>query len=906
MNTPREPVDLTNCDREPIHLSGAIQPHGVLFVLSLPELTIVQLSTNTEAFFGIAPQALLGCSIAAILDESSLEGLRHHLATSESGVLAPLKLTTRERSAVFDAILHRAPEGLIVELEVSDSTTELSFGTFYQQVRVAMSRLMGLSSVTALCQRATAEVRTMTGFDRVMAYRFDDEGNGHVIAESMREGLESYLDLHYPASDIPVQARRLYTLNRLRMIVDVAYKPVPIEPAVNGKTGAMLDLTHSVLRSVSPIHVEYLQNMGVHASMSISLLDEGRLWGLIICHHYSPRFIGYEIRTACDFLSQTLSWHVAASERTDRMEKRASVDDKLRALIKSMSDASDLASGLTLESLNFLTLVDAEGGALVHAGQTTLFGVTPSSKEVEQLVGWLRARGTVAPFATERLATHLLAAQRYAAIAAGLLAVPLEREGGSYLLWFRPVVERTVNWAGDPTKTASLKDGALRLSPRGSFALWKESVRDKSLPWQTWQVETAVDFGHSVASIVLKRAALLEALNRELRATAEELRVASLAKDDFVATISHELRTPLNAMVGWMRLLRSKQLDAQRTEHAFEVIDRNIRIQAKLVEDLLDVSRIISGKMRLDVQVVNLMEVAHAVLDSVRPSADAKHITVHPVLDTQAAVIMGDSARLQQILWNLLANAIKFTPKGGRIHLHLSRTDSLAVISITDTGEGIDPEFLPHVFERFRQAQGGTARIHQGLGLGLAIVRHLVELHGGTVSASSDGRGRGATFIVRLPLSPVRSESTDSTGAASVFSDPLYPPQLRGLRVLLVDDEPDARELLTLELSRSNAIVYTAASAAEALLLVSEIRPEVLVSDIGMPEMDGYELIRAVRQLPADRGGSTPAVALTAYASNQDRARAFLAGFQVHLSKPVDTAELFAALISVSGRNRSS
>lgn len=905
MNTPRPTIDLTNCDREPIHLSGAIQPHGVLFVLSLPELRIVQLSTNTEAFFGVAPQALLGSSIATILDDHSTEELGLHLDNNGTGVLAPIKLTARGSGTAFDAIMHHGPEGLIVELETSPSHSDISFVGFYQQVRVAVARLQRLSTVVALCQRAAVEVRAMTGFDRVMAYRFDDEGNGHVIAESMREGLESYLDLHYPASDIPVQARRMYLLNRLRMIVDVAYQPVPIEPAVSSHTGAPLDLTYSVLRSVSPIHVEYLQNMGVQASMSISLVIENRLWGLIICHHYSPKFINYEVRTACDFLSQSLSWHVAASERADNMAKRASVDGTLRTLIKGMSEAPDLASGLTFESSNFLELVDAEGGALVHAGQTTLFAMTPSAKEVEQLVDWLIARGNIAPFATDRLATQFMSAQRYTAIGTGLLAVPLEPEGGSYLLWFRPTVERTVNWAGDPNKTASLKDGALRLSPRGSFALWKESVRDRSLPWQAWQVDTAVEFGHAVTSLVLKRVAQLEALNHELRTTTEELRIASLAKDEFVATISHELRTPLNAMVGWMRLLRSKQLDAQRTEHGLEIIDRSIRAQSKLIEDLLDMSRIVSGKMRLDVQAVNILEVIHAVLDSIRPSAESKHISLHPVLDPRAAIIMGDGARLQQILWNLLANAIKFTPKGGHIHLHMTRTDSQAVVSITDTGEGIEPSFLPHVFERFRQARGDTARIHQGLGLGLAIVRHLVELHGGTVSVLSDGKGRGATFTVRLPLSPVGIDSSGGGDPVSAAAPPC-PPQLQGLRVLLVDDEPDARELLVLELSRCGAIAHAAASAAEALRLLSELRPDVLISDIGMPEMDGYDLIKAVRQLPANSGGSTPAIALTAYANNQDRRRAFMSGFQAHLAKPIEISELFAVLVGVSGRNRQS
>lgn len=903
MTTPHaEPaVDLTNCDREPIHISGAIQPHGVLFFLSLPELDILQLSANTESFFGIAPQALLGRSVAEILDDASMTLLRQHIASADSGVLAPLRISTRDHSQPFDAILHHSPEGLLVELEASTSLTELSFGAFYQLARVAVSRLQGVTSVVAMCRRAVAEVCAMTGFDRVMAYRFDSEGNGHVIAEKVAPGFESYLDLHYPASDIPAQARRLYTINRLRMIVDVAYRPVPIVPALSPTTGAPLDLSFSVLRSVSPIHVEYLQNMGVHASMSISLVQDGRLWGLIICHHYKPKFVPYDVRAACDFLSQTLSWQISANERADRMEKRARSDDQLRELIRGMSDAVDLATGLTQDSARFLGLVDGSGAALIHAGQTTLFGITPALSEVEHLWSWLRSRGAAAPFATERLHSQLPAAERYIAIAAGLLAVPLEQEGGSYLLWFRPAVEQTVNWAGDPHKTMSLRDGAHRLSPRGSFALWKELVRGQSQPWQPWQIETAVEFGHAIASIVLKRAALLEALNRELRATTEELRIASLAKDDFLATISHELRTPLHSMLGWLRLIRSKQLDSSRMEHAIEVIDRNTKAQAKLVEDLLDVSRIISGKMRLDVQAVDLLDVVREALEGARPSAEAKSISLHPVLDPRASIIIGDAARLQQIIWNLLSNAIKFTPKGGHVHLHLTLTHSSAILTVADSGEGIASEFLPHVFERFRQAQGGAGRQHQGLGLGLAIVRHLVELHGGTVAVASEGKGKGATFTVQLPLSPVRSGAGELPQSLECALVPC-PPQLRGLRILIVDDEPDARDLLRAELSRCGAVVQAASGAAEALSLLGTVRPDVIISDIGMPGMDGYTFIKAIRQLPAEQGGRTPAIALTAYANNQDRARAFLSGFQAHLAKPIEPGELFAVLVSVSGR----
>lgn len=894
-------VDLTNCDREPIHLSGAIQPHGVLFVLAIPSLDILQQSANAGQVFGTA--AAPGRPIGELLDgdcAAALAQLAHERSPANATLI---KARALQGGAVFDAICRRIPEGLLVELEPATSPDGLSFNDFYLQVRAAVARLQSFTEIGALCRAGAVEVRAMTGFDRVMVYRFDRRDNGHVIAESVREGLESYLDLHYPASDIPAQARRLYVTNRLRLIVDLSYQPVPIEPAVSPVTGEPLDLTYSVLRSVSPIHVEYLQNMGIHASMSVSLVVDGRLWGLLICHHYSPRFVSYDVRSACDFLSQTLSWLITAGERADRLQQRAQVDDRLRALIQHLSDADDLVTGLTLGSQDLLATVDASGATLVHAGKTTGFGVTPPPQIVARLAEWLRSRDGRGIFSSERLASEVPVLAGHTETAAGLLAIPLDRAGESHLLWFRPGVEQTVNWAGDPNKTASLKDGAPRLSPRGSFALWKETVQGESLPWQPWQVEIAIELGHAIGAIVLRRAAVLEALNRELRAATEELKLASLAKDDFLATLSHELRTPLSAMLGWIRLVRGNQLDRDRTVHALEVIERNAKTQAKLIEDLLDVSRIISGKMRLDVQTINLLDVARASLDGIRPSADAKNITIHSVLDPEASIIVGDPARLQQVVWNLLSNAVKFTGKEGRIHLHLTRAESSAAITVSDNGEGIDIDFLPHVFDRFRQAYGGINRTHQGLGLGLAIVRHLVELHGGTVSAFSEGKGRGAVFTVHLPLSPLRAETAETlTASALAVTDAECPPSLRGLRVLVVDDEPDARELLLAELSRCGTIVQLAETAAEALRQVSSWRPDALISDIGMPQMDGYTLIKAIRQLPDEQGGRTPAIALTAYASSQDRVKAFMAGFQAHLAKPIELHELLAVLASISGR----
>jgi signal transduction histidine kinase/CheY-like chemotaxis protein len=384
-----------------------------------------------------------------------------------------------------------------------------------------------------------------------------------------------------------------------------------------------------------------------------------------------------------------------------------------------------------------------------------------------------------------------------------------------------------------------------------------------------------------------------------------DARHAVRIRDEFLATLSHELRTPLNAVLGWARLLRSGRLDELMMERGLETIERNSRAQAQLIEDLLDVSRIIAGKLHLAVRPVSLVGIGQAVVESLRPAIDAKGLRVECRFGHGPGVVTGDPARLQQVIWNLVSNAIKFTNRGGRVTLSIDQRASHLELEVSDTGIGIDRGFLPYVFDRFRQADATSTRAHGGLGLGLAITRHLVEMHGGTITAESPGPDQGATFTVRLPIAAVRlttSETTTTDGILLGLPDVDDTPRLDGLRVLVVDDDPDARELIVTVLGRRGAATRAVSSAAEALEAVSVDPPDVLVTDIGMPGEDGFSLIRKIRALPAAHGGEVPAVALTAYARPDDRTRALLAGFQLHIPKPVEPAELIAAVASLTHR----
>lgn len=444
----------------------------------------------------------------------------------------------------------------------------------------------------------------------------------------------------------------------------------------------------------------------------------------------------------------------------------------------------------------------------------------------------------------------------------------------------------------------------------------RNCTKDGAIIWCEWYNSALLDEAGQLVSIlslgldITERKRMeeerLRLLEREQQAR-ETAEAASRAKDEFLAAVSHELRTPLTPVLGWLRLMRTRALNEQSFSQALEKIERNVRAEVRLVEDLLDVSRIITGKLRLECRPLELLPIIESALDSMRAAADARRITLVARLNQQAGLVAGDQDRLQQVVWNLLSNAIKFTPQGGRVEVRLERVNSQAEITVSDTGRGITAEFLPYVFDRFRQADVSITRSHGGLGL--AIVRHLVELHGGSVEASSAGPGRGATFTVRLPLltEPESADPRQRHFRSPVDSLPVdLGFSLAGVRALIVDDDPDTLEIISWILSQRGAEVKTALSALTALDILRDAEFDVLISDIGMPEYDGYDLIARVREAERTRSQSVPAIALTAFTHLEDRLRALAAGFQMYISKPVEPEELVAVIASLTGRLGSS
>lgn len=541
-----QPVDLTNCDKEPIHIPGLIQPHGILFVLQEPQLKILQVSHNTFQTLGIHHQEIFGKNLSGFLDSQLVQLIEKKL-TEEFEIINPLNLSinTPKGELFFEGILHRSDGLLILELEPVNSKKFSNFFSLYHLVQVPITKIQKILTLNELCQAIVEEVRKMTGFDRVMVYQFDAEDAGTVIAEDKLEGLSPYLGLHYPASDIPRQARHLYALNLLRLIPDVNYQPVELFPVDNPVTNQPLDLSFSVLRSVSPIHIEYLKNMGVGASMSISLIRNRKLWGLIACHHQSPKYVSYEVRTACELLGKVMALELASKADNEKLDYRIKLNSIQSKFVESIFQEESFVDGLLEEKSNLLDLVGAQGVAICANENLSLIGQTPELADIQALINWLATNMEQDIFYTDSLPKLYPTAEKFKEVASGLLALSISNLQKHYVVWFRPEVIQTVNWAGNPNKPVEVKqNGEIRLTPRKSFELWQETVRLKSLPWKPCEIEIALELRSTIVGIALRKADELAKVNQQLTLALEAAQMGiwdwDLLTDQITWSSGHE------------------------------------------------------------------------------------------------------------------------------------------------------------------------------------------------------------------------------------------------------------------------------------------------------------------------------------------------------------------------------
>ncbi|WGV26020.1 sensor histidine kinase [Halotia branconii] len=737
-------VDLTNCDREPIHIPGSIQPHGILLALKEADLTILQVSNNIFNFFGLHPEELLNQPLHKLIESEQVHLLQDCLSQENLSFVNPIEFTIKsgDKTIHFDGIVHRSHQVLILELEPAFSEKDNAFFRFYHLVKLAMSKLQGAATVTKLSQILAKEIKKITGFDRVMIYRLDDDWNGIVIAEEKPEYLTAYLGLHYPASDIPHQARQLYSQNWLRLIPDAGYQSAAIVPINNPETEQPLDLSMSVLRSVSPLHVEYMHNMGVKASMSISIMKNKKLWGLIACHHQSPKYIPYEIRNACEFLGQMTSLELGTKEDSEDSEYKITLKSVHSKLIEFMSAEKNFIEGLINYEPNLLNLVNAQGAAVCFSGEYFTVGNTPEKQDLQDLVEWLYQNLREDIFYTDALSQVYPQAEKFRDVASGLMTFSFSKTQKNYVLWFRPEVVRTINWGGNPNKPVEVTaNGGLRLSPRKSFELWKEIVQFKSRPWKSCEVDAALELRSAIIGVVLRKADELAQLNIELERSNHEL-------DAFAYIASHDLKEPLRGIHNYSNFLiedYGQTINDEGKEKLRTLIRLTQRME-DLIDSLLYFSRL--GRVDLSMQQTDFNGVVRRSLDLL--SARIEEMQVEIRIPRPLPTVYCDRVQVGEVFNNLIANAIKYNDKAKKwIEIgYIDHPNPPVIFYVRDNGIGIREKHFEAIFRIFKRLHG-LSKYGGGTGAGLTITKKIVERHGGKIWVES-AYGEGSTFYFTL------------------------------------------------------------------------------------------------------------------------------------------------------------
>ncbi|MDJ0509496.1 MAG: ATP-binding protein [Crocosphaera sp.] len=908
-------TNLQQYEQFDIRYPASIQPYGVLLVIDIETLTIIQVSENTREFLGVKPKTLLGKPLSYLMSAQQIQKIKNFLVQSNPEFVDIIKLKKKKDKRQFKGIVHTIQDSIILELEPLSFDDLDQVTNPYNLLKNAVTNISASHNLEKLLSTITEEVRKIIQFDRVLIYRFEYDnsgiviaeskqknydGNGVVIAESKRENLESYLGLHYPAYDIPTPARDFFCSNWLRIIPDITYQPVPIIPRQHPLKNEELDLSRAVLRSVYPCHVKYLKNMGVSASMSISLMNENRLWGLIACHHYSPKYISYEIRKICEFLGQFLSVELLYKQEQEFSRYRTQIKRIQSRMREGLLKNPDLIDKVIRSNRSILLNLTRSQGAVVYLNKKIiLLGKTPTKEQVETLISDFLNQNKIEIFYTDNLGKSYEKTQEFQDIGCGMLAISLFLANSTYhIIWFRPEQIHEVQWAGNPDdfEIKNNEQGMQELSPRHSFTMWKEMVKNKSLPWELVEIEAAQELRNTILLAALEVSQHSQAVLEE---KTKQANAANLAKSQFLAKMSHELRTPLNAILGFTQMMnRDSSLSSDQQEY-LGIINRSGEHLLSLINDVLEMSRIEAGQLTLHQTCFNLHELIKSVKELLTLKALSKGliVTVHQNEDLPL-YLEGDESKLRQIIVNLVGNAIKFT-QVGQIDVHLSlssyETHNREIelqLQVKDTGIGIKKEDLDTIFEAFKQTETAF-ETNEGTGLGLSISRQFARLMGGDITVDSQ-LGQGSTFTCKMKMMvPTKIEGFVKQQSKRIIG--LQPSQANH-RILVVEDVRDNQLLIVKILTSVGFDVRWANNGQEALEIWQKWHPQLIWMDMRMPIMNGYEASRSIRSLEAenpDLRNPVIIIALTATAFDEDKKAILEVGCNDFVAKPFSEVIIF-------------
>ncbi|EWC42303.1 ATP-binding protein [Stutzerimonas stutzeri] len=731
---------IARCAKEPIHVPGSIQPHGFLLAVSEPELRVQQASENVRHWLGVEASALLDQPLSSLLPAAPLEAGLASLTEEDHNPFHLSDVSFALQGAgdqAFALMAHRHAGRLILEFERTGNSGQ-AYDTLYPLMRTFVARLQETGRIDDLCQLAVEEVKRITGFGRVKAYRFDAEDNGVVLAEIADPGYPSYQGLCFPAADIPPQARRLYRDNLIRVIQDADYRPSPLVPPLNPASGAPLDLSFAALRSVSPVHLQYMRNMGTRASMSISLVIQGRLWGLISCHDAEPRAVSYQTRTACELLGRILALQIEARESETLAQRKLELRRQIVHLLSAMADCDSVVEGFRQLPEVVLSFAEANGAAIISADRCETVGDTPDNEQISQLVRWLGERHAQMVFHSDCISRDIPELPGLAEHCAGVLAISISRLHAHYLIWFRREQIKTVDWAGQPQKHIDSQSGAL--SPRHSFERWREILRGYALPWDPVEIECALELRNAVLGIVLRKAEEMAQLTGELRASNKEL-------ESFSYSVSHDLRAPLRHIAGYTELLGEMEGShlSERGMRFLENIADAARFAGTLVDNLLSFSQM--GRAALRLSDVDLGALVASIREEIAPDCEGRQIEWHLL---PMPIIVADASFIHMVLRNLIGNAVKYSRKreAAVIEVGAEQRVGEVVVYVRDNGVGFDMQYASKLFGVFQRLH--RMEEFEGTGIGLASVRRIIERHDGQVWAEGE-LDKGATFYFSLP-----------------------------------------------------------------------------------------------------------------------------------------------------------
>ncbi|EHJ10255.1 Phytochrome, two-component sensor histidine kinase [Crocosphaera watsonii WH 0003] len=811
-----------------------------------------------------------------------------------------IKLKKKKYDTQFKGIFHRVQDSIIGELEtfkLNDNNKNIDYYKLFQDAIINTGKTNDLKKLSA---KITEEIRKITKFDRVLIYRFENDGSGVVIAENKREDIESYLGLHYPYYDIPNPARQFFSKKLPRMIPNIHDEPIPILPRKHPLKKKKLDLQNAFLRSIAPCHIEYLKNMGVTASFNISLLKENKLWGLIACHHYSPKYVIYEIRKICELLGEIFSLKLMYEEEKSFRQYRQTIKEinkRIKEELSKNKNKHDFIDNIIQKNGDsFLKLISARGIAICLDNKIFVKGNTPKKKQIKALINDFLLPKKKDVFFTDILTESYPISRKIKEIASGILAISLAANNSTYhIIWFRPEQTYEVQWAGNPYDVKLITDsqGNTELCPRNSFLQWKEIVTGKSLPWKSLEIDAAEELRGTLLLAVLGYSQSI------LEETTRKANQANLAKGQFLAKMSHELRTPLNAILGFAQIIdRDNSLSSEQQKYV-GIINRSGEHLLSLINDVLEMSRIEAGQLILHQNYFDLYKLIQSVQELLSFKESSQEISLDFHIDSDIPQYLeGDESKLRQIIVNLVGNAIKFT-QVGQIDVHLcllsydnNSRDIELQLQVKDTGVGIKKENLETIFEPFKQTEKGGEN-HEGTGLGLSISRQFARLMEGDITVESE-LGKGSIFTCTLKMM-VQTKIEDFVKQPSKQIIGLQPSQT-DYRILVVEDVKDNQLLMMKILSSVGFEVRSANNGQEALEMWQKWHPQLIWMDMRMPVMDGYEASRRIRQLEAENPNrQTPVIiiALTATAFDEERKAILEIGCNDFVLKPFKEAVIF-------------